>query len=77
MATMSFVVAVIAWITLSLYYQISLAAGIIGLITSILALRQPRGAWRNLALISLVACIVILLVMAVFWSVLLYTMYNL
>lgn len=66
LAILAFVVTVIGWILLPLTYKITIGAGILGVILSILALRQPRGGWRNLALVSLVASSVLLLVMVVF-----------
>lgn len=72
LAILAFVVTVIGWILLPLTYQITIGAGVLGIILSILALRQPRGGWRNLALVSLVASSVLLLVMAVFAVVLYY-----
>lgn len=66
LAIIAFVVTVIGWILLPLSYQATIGAGLLGLILSILALRQPRGGWRNLTLVSLVASSVLLLVMVVF-----------
>lgn len=75
--TASFVVTIIAWICLPLWYPGALVGGIVGVVLSILALRQRRGGWRNLALVSIVASSVLLLVLAVFWSALLITLTQL
>lgn len=71
MAVAAFVVTVAAWVLLPLYYPGALGGGILALILSILALRQPRGAWRNLALVTTVASSVLLLILAIFWTALL------
>ena len=73
-ACAAMVLAVVAWISLPFFYVVALAAGVAAVVAAIVALRQPRGAWRNLALTALVAAAVLLLVLAVFWSVLLYTL---
>lgn len=72
LAVIAFVVTVAAWIFLPVYYPAALGGGIAALVLSVLALRQPRGASRNLALVSLVASAVVLLVLAVFWSAIYY-----
>lgn len=70
MTVAAFVVTAAAWVMLPVYYPGALGGGILALILSILALRQPRGAWRNLALVTTVASSVLLLVLALFWTAL-------
>lgn len=62
----AFVVTVLAWVALPLNYGVALGGGAVALVLSIIALRQRRGAWRNLALVSIVASVVLLLVLAIF-----------
>lgn len=73
-AVISFVITALAWIALPLSEIATLVLGIAGLITSIFALRQPRGAWRNLTLVALVAATVLLLVLIIFWGGILYVL---
>ena len=73
-AVISFVITALAWIALPLSEIATLVLGIAGLITSIFALRQPRGAWRNLTLVALVAAAVLLLVLIIFWGGILYVL---
>ena len=73
-AVISFVITALAWIALPLSEIATLVLGIAGLITSIFALRQPRGAWRNLTLVALVAAAVLLLVLIIFWVGILYVL---
>lgn len=68
LSVIAFVVTVLAWVALPLYYVVALGGSVVAVILSILALRQPRGAWRNLALVSIVASAVLLLVLAIFLS---------
>lgn len=70
LATAAFVVAVIAWLLLPVLEWVSLGCGVAGLILSVLALRQRRGAWRNMALVALVSTAVLLLVLTIFWTAL-------
>ena len=67
-------ITALAWIALPLSEIATLVLGIAGLITSIFALRQPRGAWRNLTLVALVAAAVLLLVLIIFWGGILYVL---
>lgn len=73
-AVISFVITALAWIALPLNEIATLVLGVVGLITSIFALRQPRGAWRNLTLVALVAAAVLLLVLIIFWGGILYVL---
>lgn len=73
-AVISFVITALAWIALPLSEIATLVLGVVGLITSIFALRQPRGAWRNLTLVALVAAAVLLLVLIIFWGGILYVL---
>jgi uncharacterized membrane protein len=68
----AFVITVLAWVSLPVQYVVSICLCIIGLALAVLGVRQPRGGSRNLALITLVASGVLLLVYAVFWGALLY-----
>ncbi len=64
----AFLLTVVGWICLPYNEFAALAGAAVGLILSLVALRQRRGAWRNLALVSLVAAAVLLLVLVLFWG---------
>lgn len=64
----AFLLTLVGWICLPYNEFAALAGATAGLILSLVALRQRRGAWRNLALISLVAAAVLLLVLVLFWG---------
>lgn len=68
-STVAFVLTLLGWVALPLNEVATLVFGVAGLVMSVVALRQPRGAWRNLALVSIVASAVLLLVLALFWGV--------
>ncbi|MGN1251388.1 MAG: hypothetical protein ACI4US_00740 [Muribaculaceae bacterium] len=76
-AVISFVITVLAWVALPFNEVATLVLGVAGLITSIIALRQPRGAWRNLTLVAIVAAAVLLLVLAIFWGGILFALGSL
>lgn len=64
----AFLLTLVGWICLPYNEFAALAGAAAGLILSLVALRQRRGAWRNLALVSLVAAAVLLLVLVLFWG---------
>lgn len=64
----AFLLTLVGWICLPYNEFAALAGATAGLILSLVALRQRRGAWRNLALVSLVAAAVLLLVLVLFWG---------
>jgi uncharacterized membrane protein len=72
----AFVITVLAWVSLPLQYVVSICLCIIGLALAIIGVRQPRGGSRNLALVTLVAAGVLLLVYVIFWSALLYFTFS-
>lgn len=76
-AVISFVITVLAWVALPFNEVATLVLGVAGLIASIIALRQPRGAWRNLTLVAIVAAAVLLLVLTIFWGGILFALGSL
>jgi hypothetical protein len=68
----AFVITVLAWVTLPLQYVLSLCLCVVGLAFAVVGIRHSHGGMRNLALFTLVASGVLLLVYAVFWGALLY-----
>lgn len=68
------VLALLAWVALPFSEVATLAFGIVALLSSIVALRQGRNIWRLLALVSLLAAAVLLLVLIIFWGGILYVL---
>lgn len=72
----AFVITVLAWVCLPLQYALSLCLCVVGLAFAIVGMNRQRGGSRTLALVTLVASGVLLLVYAVFWGALFYITYN-
>jgi hypothetical protein len=68
----AFILTVLAWVTIPFQNIVSMCFAVIALALAIIGIRQPRGGSRNLAVVSLVAAAVLLLVYAIFWIALLY-----
>lgn len=63
------------WVTMMLNEWLSLGCTLVGLILSIIGVRIPAGPRRNLAITSIVAASVLILVFALF-TILIYFIYN-
>lgn len=71
---LAFLITAVGWVFLPYYYWVSAVSAVAGIIVSVVALRQPRGGWRNLALVAIVASSVLALVLIIFWGILIYLM---
>lgn len=74
LSLVSFLIVLGAWASLPLFYIVSATLGIISLVLGILAVRQRRGAWRNLAIVTVVASAVLVLVLVIFWAAIIYAL---
>ncbi len=70
MATIGAVLTLIGWLTMMLNPWVSLGATILGLILSIIGVRIPQSPRRNIAITSIIAAAVLLVVFALFASLL-------
>lgn len=68
------VLTLVAWVSLLYSEHISFWAGICGLVMSCAGLRTRGAVWRNLAITSIIASAVLLLVYAIFWGAIVFAL---
>lgn len=62
----AFVLAAAAWIALAWNGYVALGISFVALVASFIAIRRRRGAWRNLAITSLIASGVLFVIVTAF-----------
>ena len=68
--TIGFVLVLVGWLTMMLNEWVSLFATVAGLVLSCIGVRIPAGPRRNFAITAIIAASVLLLVFAIFATIL-------